>query len=253
MATGQRVLVVSRGEAALSVLKEQLPKEVQPLAIAILSNERQGLRQIESAIREIQSVVELVRPENRRATIARLEREIQGLQSEITKLDHELDQIAEKHLAKVGPRAETPSDLARRLIAERASHAWFTDRPTLFASQIEISNQEMIALEKARQRVGNLIDHLGAVVPSPNDLPDAQTLASWHLDLIKAAQHEKAASKGPAHTLRVAADAAGPALELARSLEELTRLLDAASKAGWVQTISRAVSFYAILFAVWLR
>ena len=114
MATGQRVLVVSRGEAALSVLKEQLPKEVQPLAIAILSNERQGLRQIENAIREIQSVVEVVRPENRRAAIARLEREIQGLQSEIAKLDHELDEIAEKHLAKVGPRAETPSDLARK-------------------------------------------------------------------------------------------------------------------------------------------
>ncbi len=45
MATGQRVLVVSRGEAALSVLKEQLPKEVQPIAISVLSNERQGLRQ----------------------------------------------------------------------------------------------------------------------------------------------------------------------------------------------------------------
>jgi hypothetical protein len=37
-------------------LKEQLPAEV--LAIAVLSNEREGLRQIESAIREIQGVVE---------------------------------------------------------------------------------------------------------------------------------------------------------------------------------------------------
>jgi hypothetical protein len=36
MATGERVLVVSRGEAALAVLKEQLPREVQPLAIAVL-------------------------------------------------------------------------------------------------------------------------------------------------------------------------------------------------------------------------
>ena len=43
MATGQRVLVVSRGEAALAVLKDQLPLEVQPLAISVLSNERQGL------------------------------------------------------------------------------------------------------------------------------------------------------------------------------------------------------------------
>jgi len=62
MATGERVLVVSRGEPALAVLKDQLSKEVQPLAIAVLSNERQGLRQIESAIREIQAVVEGMRP-----------------------------------------------------------------------------------------------------------------------------------------------------------------------------------------------
>src|SRR6266576_6228060 len=71
MATGERVLVVSRGEAALAVLKDQLPKEVQPLAISVLSNERQGLRQIESAIREIQAVVEGTQPENRRTTITR--------------------------------------------------------------------------------------------------------------------------------------------------------------------------------------
>lgn len=62
MATGQRALVVSRGESALAALKEQLPKEVRPLAIAVLSNEREGLRQIERAIREIQSVVEQTAP-----------------------------------------------------------------------------------------------------------------------------------------------------------------------------------------------
>ena len=83
MATGQRVLVVSRGEAALAVLKEQLPQEVQPLAIAVLSNEREGLRQIESAIREIQSVVEGTQPQNRRATIARLEKELEGLRKRV--------------------------------------------------------------------------------------------------------------------------------------------------------------------------
>ena len=82
MATGQRVLVVSRGESALAVLKEQLPSEVQPLAIAVLSNERQGLRQVESAIREIQSVTEGTPPQTRRAVILRIEKEIKGLRAE---------------------------------------------------------------------------------------------------------------------------------------------------------------------------
>lgn len=117
MATGQRVLVVSRGEAALAVLKEQLPKEVRPLAISVLSNEREGLRQVESAIREIQGVVEGTQPQNRRATIARLEKELDGLRKRIAKIDHELDSIALAHLAKIGPRGETPAELAQRIVA----------------------------------------------------------------------------------------------------------------------------------------
>ena len=111
MATGQRVLVVSRGEAALAVLKDQLPKEVQPLAISVLSNERQGLRQIESAVREIQSVVEGTQPQNRRTTIARLEKELEGVQKNISAIDRELDNIASAHLTKIGPRGETPAEL----------------------------------------------------------------------------------------------------------------------------------------------
>jgi AAA domain len=119
MATGQRVLVVSRGEAALAVLKEQLPKEVQPLAIAVLSNEREGLRQIESAIREIQSVVEGTQPQNRRTAITRLEQELEGRRKRIGEIDSELDTIASAHLTKMGPRGETPAELAQRVVAQR--------------------------------------------------------------------------------------------------------------------------------------
>jgi AAA domain len=119
MATGRRVLVVSRGEAALAVLKEQLPEEVQPLAIAVLSNEREGLRQIESAIREIQGVVEGTQPQNRRATITRLERELEGLRKRIGDIDYELDAIALAHLTKLGPRGETPAELAQRVVIDQ--------------------------------------------------------------------------------------------------------------------------------------
>ena len=84
MATGQRVLVVSRSESALAVLKEQLPPEVQPLAIAVLSNERQGLRQVENAIREIQTVTEGTSPQKRLAAIVRIEKEIQELRQRVS-------------------------------------------------------------------------------------------------------------------------------------------------------------------------
>ena len=193
MATGQRVLVVSRGEAALAVLKEQLPAEVRPLAISVLSNEREGLRQIESAVREIQGVVETTQPQNRRATITRLEQELDGLRKRIIAIDQELDTIATSHLTKIGPRGETPAELALRVVAERDVYRWFGDRPIHFASETGLSDQDITALFEARVRCGDLIDHLRASLPSPMDLPDANTLARWHDDLNAAATHAEAA------------------------------------------------------------
>ncbi|MGO9683078.1 MAG: AAA domain-containing protein [Beijerinckiaceae bacterium] len=239
MATGQRVLVVSRGESALAVLKEQLPKEVQPLAISVLSNERQGLRQIESAIREIQSVVEGTRPENRRVVIARLEREIQGLQKELHAIDHELDKIADAHLRKVGPRGETPAALAQRIVSERDAYRWFEDRPARFASETGISDRDMTALSDARQRVGELIDHLAVRLPATADLPDADTVARWHADLVAAAEHGVAASTGPARSLRITTVTVDSAIALAQALEGLALVQMADAKARWIAPMWR--------------
>jgi hypothetical protein len=241
MATGQRVLVVSRGEAALAVLKEQLPKEVQPLAIAVLSNEREGLRQVESAIREIQGVVEGTQPQNRRTTIARLEKELEGLRKRIGEIDQELDAIALAHLAKIGPRGETPAELAQRVVAEREAFQWFVDRPLRFVSETSLEERDVAALFEARLHCGELIDHLEADLPSPLDLPDADTIARWHDDLIAAAEHGLAAGQGPVRNLRISAENAVKAQALAQMLDDLVRAHQAATSARWIEPFRRAV------------
>ena len=241
MATGQRVLVVSRGEAALAVLKEQLPQKVQPLAIAVLSNEREGLRQVESAIREIQSVVEGTQPQNRRSTIARLEKELEGLRKRVGEIDQELDAIALAHLAKLGPRGETPAELAQRVVAEREAFQWFVDRPLCFVAETSLDERDVTALFDARIRCGELIDHLSADLPSALDLPDAETIARWHDDLIAAAEHGQAAGQGPARTLRINAENAAKAQALAQTLDDLVRAHKAAITARWVEPFRRAV------------
>jgi very-short-patch-repair endonuclease len=241
MATGERVLVVSRGEAALAVLKEQLPPEVQPLAIAVLSNEREGLRQIESAIREIQGVVEGTQPQNRRATITRLEKELEGLRKRIDEIDHELDAIALAHLSKIGPRSETPAELAQRVVAERDSFKWFTDRPLRFVSETSLDDGEIAALFEARVRCGELIDHLDADLPSPLDVTDANMIARWHDDLVAAAEHGQAAGQGPVRNLRISAESVRAAQGLAQTLEDLARTYQAASSARWLEPFRRVV------------
>jgi very-short-patch-repair endonuclease len=241
MATGQRVLVVSRGEAALAVLKEQLPAEVQPLAIAVLSNEREGLRQIESAIREIQSVVEGTQPQSRRATILRLEQELDGLRKRIATIDQELDSIASAHLTKIGPRGETPAELALRVVAEREAYRWFGDRPPRFVSETGLEDRTLVALFEARMRCGDLIDHLNATLPSPLDLPDANAVGRWHEDLIASAEHGEAAEQGPARGLRINPDNASKAQALAQMLDDLVRVHQAAVRVRWIEPFRRAV------------
>ena len=50
LATGRSVLVVSKGEPALEVLRSQIPDDVRDLTISLLTSERQGLKQLEAAV-----------------------------------------------------------------------------------------------------------------------------------------------------------------------------------------------------------
>jgi hypothetical protein len=47
LASGKRVLVTSRGEAALSVLQDKIPEEVRALTVALLTSDRDGIRQFQ--------------------------------------------------------------------------------------------------------------------------------------------------------------------------------------------------------------
>jgi very-short-patch-repair endonuclease len=247
MATGERVLVVSRGEAALAVLKDQLPKEVQPLAIAVLSNERQGLRQLERAIREIEGVVEGTSPEKRGSAIRRLEAEIDGLRKRIAAIDQELDAIAAPHFSKIGPRGETAVELAHRVVAERDTFAWFTDRPANFAAETALSEQDITTLADARRRAGDFLDHLHVDLPLPANLPSVEVVRRWHDDLVRASQlHENDAhqpedtSDQPVPRLRIPSDEVDRASNLAEVLHNFAATHPASLGAPWIEPLRRA-------------
>ena len=58
LAEGKRVLVTSMKDPALAVLQEQLPEEIRPLAISLLTSEQEGMKQFEHAIKKIASEVQ---------------------------------------------------------------------------------------------------------------------------------------------------------------------------------------------------
>ena len=97
----------------------------------------------------------------------------------------------------------------------------------------------MTALSDARQRVGELIDHVAVRLPATADLPDVDTVARWHADLIAAAEHRVVASAGPARSLRITAVNADSAMALAQALDELALVQKADAKARWIAPMWR--------------
>ena len=57
------MLVTSRGERALEVLRDKIPEEVRPLTVALLASDREGVRQFQTAIEAIQHQVSQLNPE----------------------------------------------------------------------------------------------------------------------------------------------------------------------------------------------
>jgi len=242
MAIGERVLVVSRGEAALAVLKDQLPRDIQPLAIAILSSERQGLKQLERAIREIEAVVEGTSPEKRGSAIRRLEAEIDGLRKRITTIDQELDALAVPHLSKIGPHRETAVELAHRAIAERETFSWFTDRPTNFVAETSLNDEDIAALVDARRQVGEFIDHLHADLPLPANLPSVAAVRRWHEDLVRASQlHENVPDHSVA-AIRIPSQDVERASGLAEVLHSFAATHPANLGLSWIEPFRRAAA-----------
>ncbi len=103
LATGRRVLVTARSETALEVLKAQIPKEIQPLIISMVSNDREGMRQQKEAIETLQ--VKVVGLQGRERQIYKEielgEEEVSHLQRDVHKIDNQIEDFARRQLEQL--------------------------------------------------------------------------------------------------------------------------------------------------------
>lgn len=131
LATGRRVLVVSHGETALSVFRDQLPVGVRDLAISVTTSEREGLKQVEKAINLMLGIVNFVGGNHaiQLNLIRGLEANIVKNRKRLAEIDVQLADIAKTHLTHVPGGSEKPYEVAKRVIEERPFYDWFTDRP----------------------------------------------------------------------------------------------------------------------------
>jgi very-short-patch-repair endonuclease len=242
LATGKRVLVTSKAAEPLVEVRNHIPEGIRDLVISLLSTEREGLKQLEQAIRILSNTA--VRSDTdqlRRAIIAGQHR-VAELHDKIDKIDRELLAWAEKHLTKVALKDQnemTPAELAEFLVREQYNHAWLLDELDLDPkNDARFTNEDVSAARAARKLLGFDLAYLGKTLPAVADLPDSSVITGLHEDLVSAVSIEQmiAGKHFPVLSL-TARDAVPRAERLLNHIQEVIEFFDSAAGETWLSRI----------------
>lgn len=205
LATGRKVLVTSKGEHALSVLQDKIPEEVRPLTVALLSGDKEGMRQFQASI---EAIIHNLSQLNTRVTVDEIERckqHIDAAHAEIAGIDKRVDEIAEKHLSSIAidgvhMRAQKMAEL---VVSGQQEHGWFDDELTLDPENAPpLSNLEAQTLKEARRRLGSDLVYAGVRLPSSFVLPPTEEVAKLHDALVGIREIDCAEAEGQLLALR---------------------------------------------------
>lgn len=209
LATGRRVLVTSKGEAALTVLRDHIPESIRDLTISLLTSEREGLKQLEKAVGILANQAVEVQPRELERQILDVQGRIRKLQDRTAEIESELAQWAAEHLKELiepGSRRKVlPIALAQSYLDAAETYSWFDDQ--LDSNEIPDLNEDL--LEKARQarlRLGTDLVYAMGITPSPVDVPDSAKLAALHQELLSATKLDQDIEDGALPPLSVSAD-----------------------------------------------
>jgi len=218
LATGRRVLVTSKGEPALEVLQDKIPEEVRPLTVALLTSDRESLRQFESAINTIQAKVSQLNPELTRQEIEHCMSRIDRAHAELATIDRRVDEIALAQLAEVEIDGQPmrAQKLAELVVSGQAEYGWFDDAVTLASEHAPpLSEDEAGRLREVRRKLGNDLVYVQARVPAADDLLPPAEVTQLHHVMVRMHEIERQVGQGTLLPLKAATP---EVLEAARQL-----------------------------------
>jgi transcription elongation GreA/GreB family factor/very-short-patch-repair endonuclease len=192
LATGRRVLVTAKSETALHVLKEQIPTEIQPLVISLVSNDQEGLRQQKEAIKTLQAKVVTLQGSERQIfnQIKSGEAQVESIGRELALIESKVAEIAKKQLDQIdvpfeGLGFKNAKDLAVWIVEYREAFQWFPDAIGIEPKfEPQFGDQDIARLIEAKEAVGDEIKLNGVAIPNVNNLPSTETIARIHKDLL---------------------------------------------------------------------
>jgi REase_MTES_1575/AAA domain len=227
LATGKRVLITSHTPRALKVLRGKIPRELLPLGVSLLGNDRESLRGLEDSVHGITNQYHRWNVKANEAEIQRVENNIYELKKRQAVVDSQLRELREKDTfiftIANGAYHGTALEIARRVSQLASEQEWMPDQigpdgvPPLARSEMTRLLEIHRTLDEAR------VEELKKRFPSLGGIP------SIH-DFLQLLENENRAATKLKHFERACQDpmfaplsAAGPedrqqALHLLRNL-----------------------------------
>lgn len=205
LASGRKVLVTAKGEHALSVLQEKIPDAVRPLTVALLSGDKEGMRQFQASIEAITHNLSQLNPRATQDEIARCKQLIDAAHGEIAHIDKRVDEIAKEQLAdiEVDDVPMRAKKMAELVVSGRERHGWFDDELTLSPEHAPpLSETEVQVLKDARRRLGIDLAYASSRLPSSFELLPTAEVAKLQDALVGIREIEGAEADGELLTLR---------------------------------------------------
>lgn len=241
LATGRKVLVTSKGEAALGVLREHIPEGIRDLTISLLTSEREGLKQLERAVGLLASTATQMNSATLERQIFSGQREIVELKKRLVSIDAELTSFAKKHLGRIPHKTSDdgllPIELAQLLASDAARHAWFPDNLNLESRYDALFDDEDIAeLRHARRLLGKDLRYVSTAVLALADLPDGDQVVILHEDLVNCEIIERKIQKAHFSRLRLESpDSLERCKALSESIKQVISLWDIVDELSWLK------------------
>lgn len=147
LATGQRVLITAETSRALMVLKDKLPKEIQPLCVSLLGQGGDAFAELNMAVQGITTRQASYTPGAYEPRIAEIDTEIDQARRNLAATDNEIRSLREEetclHQIAGGAYAGTASEIAKRVALERTDYEWLK-LPYEAPVQTPCTSEEMV-------------------------------------------------------------------------------------------------------------
>jgi len=242
LATGRSVLVTSKGEPALSVLQEQIPEELRSLTISLLTNERQGMKQIETAVELLAGLVSQTSLRELTQEAESSELRVKQLKKEISQIDTQIKEWGLKQLNPVDKKLTSASsaisamDLAQQVISDSGSHGWLADEiGTSEKYTPKFTDSDIAKIRNARRKVGKDIVYVGKHLPNSQDLPDSANITAIHDDIATSKKIANDSKNSKIPPLAVSVEkSVDRAKQLVKPLQDLAELLEQIEEHPWI-------------------